>query len=267
MLKGNSLLRRLLNEAGFGFEALSAPASDALADLRGVLTADYAFATGLPAGGLVRELDEVIKGQAKLHGAIWKQWGDSRNFERFNGGRACEIVVRARPYLEGAGLSLWGFSCTLRVGGKIKHVIFLNTAHEPGAIATTIGHEIGHLIYRAMVKQRVGATEGSVSDMAAMEPVFSGHLGCVEELFSDSVVALSAYGRRGTKQILRQGAAPARSIAQAVQGLQNAFGLIDPRYRIDLTRRGIEPPWRIRYLTAMVHFFKLRCALLEIAGI
>ena len=43
--------------------------------------------------------------------------------------------------------------------------------------------------------------------------------------------------------------------------------MIGPRHGLDLTKGKMEAAWRVRYLTSMAHFFKLRCALYKSAGV
>jgi len=49
-----------------------------------------------------------------------------------------ELEVRAERYTKGAGLALRGFFCRANLGTASKFVIFVNTAHHPGAVAATL---------------------------------------------------------------------------------------------------------------------------------
>jgi len=141
-------------------------------------------------------------------------------------------------------------------------VIYLNTAHDPGAVAATIGHELGHYVYNA-----IGG--GTCAEQAAMGNIFAAHLAQEEELFSDAVVALSAYSYPKVKQILGPGSSRRGGPADAgfADQMRAALSAIDPQYRIDLDSDSLTASWRIRYLTLMIHFFKLRCALADAGGI
>lgn len=128
-------------------------------------------------------------------------------------------------------------------------------------MAATIGHELGHYVYSS-----IGA--GKCGQPAAMGSVFGQHLVEESELFSDAVVALSAYSQPTTRRILGpRGECGGSSDPGLVDRLHAACSTIDSQYRIDLRREGLTAAWRIRYLTLMIHFFKLRCALLDVAGI
>src|SRR5258707_279250 len=105
-----------------------------------------------------------------------------------------ELEVRAEPYTKGAGLALRGFFCRANMGDRSKFVIFVNTAHQKGAVAATCGHELGHYIYGSLVGEKASMT-------AFMEGAFSNHLNEADELFADSLVALSAYSPEIMQQI------------------------------------------------------------------
>jgi hypothetical protein len=45
------------------------------------------------------------------------------------------------------------------------------------------------------------------------------------------------------------------------------YAEICPEFRIDIFSRDLSAEWRLRYLTSLVHYLKLRCALFHTAGI
>ncbi len=257
-----AIIARLL--AGLNLPPRSIPGEfeHPLADLRTVISTDYREAPGFPSTELAHELLRVVENLIKPYGYIWRCWQDRQNLHQlkrvFKWG---DVVVNAQPYVQNTGLSLWGFSCETKVEDRSKFVIFLNTAHEPGAVAATIGHELGHYVYNS-----IGA--GGCGGEAAMGNIFAQHLAQEQELFSDAVVALSAYSYPDVREIVgRKGEACGRTDPGLIAQLHAAASAIDPQYRIDLSRSGLTASWRIRYLTLMIHFFKLRCALLNAAGI
>lgn len=257
----NPLLRRLLEELDLPLK-LPDDFDHPMADLQAILAADYREAPGFPPNGLARELLRIVENRVKPYGHIWRCWQDRQSLHHlrrvFNWG---DIVVNAQPYMQDTGLSLWGFSCEVKIRGRRKFVIFLNTAHDPGAVAATVGHELGHYIYNSIAT-------GKGAEQAAMGSIFTEHLTHEQELFSDAVVALSAYSHPVIRGILGSPrAARCDSDSELVGQIRSAFDAIDPQYRIDLARGDLTAPWRIRYLTLMVHFFKLRCALLDAVGI
>ncbi len=259
----DGLVSKLLTEVKIPFPSLGKRVLGHLADLKKVLSTDYAEGADLPDKNLLKELSRVVDSDIKSGMADWYQAG-KKPWEspeilpvitKLFGGR--ELELRAEPYLEGAGLALRGFFCRANVGAKSKFVIFLNTAHHPGAVVATFGHEIGHYIYGSLVGER--------APMAAfLEGTFSNHLHEEDELFADSLVAFSCYNREIMKEI-----GPIKNVRKADDlfgRIRRAYGLVGSKYELDLTDRKMGNVWRVRYLTSMVHFFKLRCALLEKTG-
>ena len=252
---------RLLDELEFPSRPLEQEADAPLADLNAVLAADYRTVRGFPRIELASELKRIVDNFIMPYGQIWQCWQDRRRLERlrrvFNWG---DVLVNAEPYVDGAGLSLWGFSTDAKVQGRRKFLIFVNTAHDPGAVAATIGHELGHHIYSAIPGRRAGEP--------ATGSILTEHFGDEQELFSDAVVAMCAYSHTAIREIAA-GASAACDGAnpKMAEQIRKAFATIDPHYRIDLDRADLTAPWRIRYLTMMVHFLKLRYALLDSAGI
>ncbi len=256
-----ALASRLLNELEFPSELLGDGAHLAFADLNAVLAADYREGRGFPPVELAQELGRIVDHFIRPYGQIWNCWQDRQRPEQlrrvFNWG---DVVVSAEPYMQGAGRSLWGFSAETKVQGRRKTVIFLNTAHERGAVAATIGHELGHHVYNAIL--------GTCADYSTIGETFTQHLSDEQELFSDAVVAMSAYSRSAIRAIIGGGLAGHDGAdVNLVERFRKALATIDSHYRIDLERDNLAALWRLRYLTLMVHLFKLRCALLETAGI
>jgi hypothetical protein len=262
----DGLVSKLLTEVKIPFPSLGKRVIGHLADLKKVLSTDYMENADLPDKKLLKELSRVVETDIKPPMQKWQPSGMRpwetpellQHLTKVFGGR--ELELRAEPYVEGAGLALRGFFCRANVGAKSKFVIFLNTAHHPGAVVATFGHEIGHFIYGSLVGER--------APMAAfLEGTFSNHLKEEDELFADSLVALCCYSRDLIKEI--------GSLRQIVPGnaeelfarIRKAYGLVGTRFELDLTQRKMGNVWRVRYLTSMVHFFKLRCALLETADL
>jgi hypothetical protein len=254
----DALVSQLLDEIEIPFGSLGKRVVARLAELKKVLAADYRQAPGLPAKPLLVELARIVEREVKTR-EIWKRWNDPQSFGpliKLFGPR--EIDVRAEPYRQGAGLALRGFFCRANVGTQAKFVIFLNTAHHPGAVAATFGHELGHYLYGALV--------GESSPMTAfMEGTFAAHLNEEHELFADSLVALAAYSTEQIEHIAGISALKSANSDNFLSRVHQAYEAIAPRLKLDLRQEGISAPWRVCYLTSMIHFFKLRCALLDTA--
>jgi hypothetical protein len=270
----DGLVSKLLCEIKIPFSSLGKRVLNHLADLKKILSTDYLEEASLPSKHLLKELARIVEteiksrasrwlpqGEMRSSAPIWRQWEDTgllSDLKSLFGGR--QIEVKAEPYLEGAGLALRGFFCRANVGDLNKFVIFLNTAHHPGAVVATFGHELGHYIYGSLV--------GEKAPMAAfLEGTFSNHLGEEDELFADSLVAYSAYDRALISEMgTLTRVLPGKS-EELFARIRKAYKLIGPRFDLDLSHRKMGNVWRVRYLTSMTHFFKLRCALLQATGL
>jgi hypothetical protein len=258
------LVSKLLNEIKVPFSSLGTRVLTQLADLKKILSTDYMDVPALPSRPLLKELAHIVEKDIKQHVPTYGSLSDLDNpqlighLDKLFGPRKLEL--RAEPYLTGAGLSLRGFYCRANVGEKSKFVIFVNTAHHPGAVGATLGHELGHFIYGSLVGEKAEHT-------AFMEGAFANHLAEEDELFADSLVALAAYTPELIKKIgsvthLKRG-----SSDDLFNSIKFAYDMIAPRYDLDLSKGKMKAAWRVRYLTSMAHFFKLRSALYNSAGV
>jgi hypothetical protein len=265
----DGLVSRLLEEIKVPYESVGKRALHQLADLKKILTANYLEGVALPPKPLLKRLASVVETEIKslIESETKSILSADRTLEtapivdhltRMFGPR--EIELRAEPYTTGAGLALRGFFCRANVGDKSKFVIFVNTAHIPAAVAATLGHELGHYIYGSLV--------GENSPMTYfMEGSFSSHLNQEDELFADSLVALSAYNRDLISKIGDLSEIVPGSADKLFSRIKGVYDLIGPKWNLDLKRGRMAAAWRVRYLTSMTHFFKLRCALHETAGL
>ena len=221
-------------------------------------------APALPHKPLIKELARVVENDIKQHTPTYGSLEDLGNPQllghlgKMFGPR--ELELRAEPYRTGAGLSLRGFYCRANLGDKSKFVIFVNTAHHPGAVGATLGHELGHFIYGSLVGEKAAHT-------AFMEGAFANHLIEQDELFADSLVALAAYSPELIKKIGNVTHLKPGSSDDLFNRIKYAYDMIGPRYDLDLSKSKMAAAWRVRYLTSMAHFFKLRCALYKSAGV
>ncbi len=260
----DNLVSRLLAEINVPFDSLGTRVLNQLSDLKKILSADYADAPALPPKPLLKELARIVDNDIKQHASAYAGLADLGSPQllgylgKLFGPR--ELELRAEPYRTGAGLALRGFFCRAILGDRSKFVIFVNTAHHPGAVAATLGHELGHYIYGSLIGEKAVHT-------AFMEGAFANHLLREDELFADSLVALAAYSPELIKQIggvtlLRPGVSD-----DLFHRIKSAYDLIASRYGLDLAKGKMAAAWRVRYLTSMAHFFKLRCALYKSAGV
>jgi hypothetical protein len=258
------LVSKLLGEIKVPFGSLGTRVLTQLADLKRILSTDYMEVPALPQKPLLKELAQVVEKDIKQHIPTYGNLSDLDNpqlrvhLNKLFGPR--ELELRAEPYTTGAGLSLRGFYCRADLGEKSKFVIFVNTAHHPGAVGATLGHELGHFIYGSWVGEKAAHT-------AFMEGAFANHLVEEDELFADSLVALAAYSPALIKKIGSVTHLEPDSSDVLFDSIKDAYDSIGPRHGLDLAKSKMAAALRVRYLTSMAHFFKLRCALYKSAGV
>jgi len=258
------LVSKLLSEINVPFGSLGTRVLTQLSDLKKILSTDYMEVPALPSKPLLKELSRVVENDIKQHTPTYEGLADLASpqliahLENLFGPRQLEL--RAEPYRTGAGLSLRGFYCRADVGDKSKFVIFVNTAHHPGAVAATLGHELGHYIYGSLVGEKAQHT-------AFMEGAFANHLNEEDELFADSLVALAAYGTDSLDRLDGIAQLQLGSSDDLFNRIKSAYKMLGPRFNLDLAKGKMAAALRVRYLTSMAHFLKLRCALYKSAGI
>jgi len=256
----DALIAQLLEELQISLLSINKQLLNKISDLKQVLATDYREAPGMPANPLIHELSRIIdlEIRSRVHGLSdnWDKADLLRHLTEVFGPR--EIEVRAQPYRRGSGLALRGFFCRAKVSQRSKFVIFLNSAHPPAVVAATFGHELGHYIYGSLVRETADFNP-------FVEGSFSRHLGDESELFADCLVALAAYDRETLKRIASADDGSRKD--RWVVLLKEIHRLIDSRYHLNLRPGRLANVSRVSYLTAMIHFFKLRRALFQRVGI
>ena len=262
MREVDGLVSHLLEEIEVPYGSLSKKVVGQLSDLKQVLAADYREVPGMPSMPLVKELARIVETEIKGRFDLSKHWDDPSCFQslvRLFGPR--EVTVKAEPYRKGAGLALRGFFCRTNISDQPKFVIFLNTAHIPVAVAATLGHELGHYLYGSLVGE-----DGPMT--AFMEGTFGAHLNEEHELFADALVALAAYSTDQIKQITAVGKFDPANPDNILKRVHKAYEMVGPLWKLELKQDRISSKtWRVGYLTSMIHFFKLRHAILDRAAV
>jgi hypothetical protein len=254
------LIDLLLRE--FRIPAFSQSLQDSkyLEDLKYLLTTDYReVVRRFLNRDVLRELskvsEDVIRPASKFLRARLRDGGirseNARLLDPLNAiFRPDDLEIRAEPYRTGAGLSLRGFYCRANISDKSRIVIFLNTAHCPGAVATTFAHELGHHVYERLYRG---------SPVAAWEGAFHSHLEEPDEVFADTLVSLSMYSSRLIRKIRLSQRPPVDRI-DFVRQVKFAYGLMPFPYRVDLLDTKLNKVQRLYYLAELVHFLRLRAA-------
>lgn len=142
---------------------------------------------------------------------------------------------------------------------ELGPIIWLNLAHPPGAVAASLGHELGHWYHDRLFE--ASAAKGA---KVFFNSNFAQHFEDPAELFADLFPVLAAYPRdlalrifptRGWRATLAQ--MDRRILGRVRAYLRGNYGFDTP------DARNREPPRRLYYITSMVHFARLRWALLR----
>jgi len=141
-------------------------------------------------------------------------------------------------------------------------LIWLNVAHLPGAVAASFGHELGHWF-----RERMLGPGESAPTRAFFNSDFAEHLRRPDELFADLFPVISAYPTAIAERVFptgtwRQRLRKAAGLDRATLARLRAH--LGSNYGFDIEQRlDWEPPRRLYYITSMLHFARLRWALLE----
>lgn len=168
------------------------------------------------------------------------------------------IHLQAAPYLGPEGMALRGFYLDKAPETLKRPLIYLNTAHHLGAVAATFMHEIGHYV-TAKVTGRAGHGVHYLFSAA-----HNSHLSQPAELAADVLVSLAAYPVPLARRIF---ASPWDwgLVARADRLPDQTFARIREHVRklcgIDFGD-SLPPGQSFNYLTGMIHYAKLRWAVL-----
>jgi hypothetical protein len=175
-------------------------------------------------------------------------------------GWAAELGLhfKAAPYAGDDGMALRGFYVTRAHGMLKRPLIYVNTAHHPVAVSSTFCHEVGHHLSSGLI----GAHDEPVHFF--FDADYAAHLADPCELAADVVVSLAGYPEPIARKIFsvpwKWGlVARAKDLTEAA--LAEVAGHLKRVYGFDLMER-IPDAQRLNYLSGMIHFAKLRWALL-----
>jgi len=169
------------------------------------------------------------------------------------------VHCKAAPYVEDNGMALRGFYVA-NSSGLLKYpLIFVNTAHHRLAAMTTFVHELGHHV----ACQRLRLDPEPVHFF--FDAAYADHLGEPAELAADVMVSLAGYPQDTAREIFasdwnwglvaRAENLPEAAFKEVRRHLKRAYGF-------DLPLEQMSDSQRLHYLTGMIHYAKLRWALL-----
>jgi hypothetical protein len=255
--KDERLVTEVLGEALSGFSPQVAAWKNPEAEIRKLVRRDYVRSVRRTLN--YRQVRELVKAFSQIFPGFNSRPIDKMSVERFaEMATAIGFHFKASPCAEEDGLALRGFYITPRKGLLKRPLIYVNTAHHPLAIATSFCHELGHHVSSGLFK-------------LDREPVhfffdadYASHLEATSELAADAAVSFAGYPEPIARKIF---AAPwdwglvarAKNLTEAA--LNEIRGHLRKVYGFDLMER-IPVNQRLNYLSGMIHYAKLRWALL-----
>jgi len=226
-------------------------------DFRRLVKRDYVRALRRNVG--CRELKTLLLAVEKIlarRGGDVQAWGSLEAMRATAAG--FPLHFKAEPYGGDEGLALRGFyadkdSRTLR-----RPLIFVNTSHVPIAVSATFCHEFAHYLTAELLESQPESLH------FFYDAAYASHLDDPVELVADAIVALRAYSRGLARQIFktpwswglvgRIGSLPGGAFEQVRMHLKRNTGF---DFSPDLPALQ-----NIHYLSGMIHYAKLRWALL-----
>jgi hypothetical protein len=169
------------------------------------------------------------------------------------------LHFKASPNAGDDGLALRGFYVTRKESMLKRPLIYVNTAHQPIAISATFCHELGHHISSELL----GRDEETPVHFF-FDADYAAHLDQPNELAADAMVSVAGYPQPVARKIFatpwRWGlVAKAKDLTEAA--LAEVRGHLRKAYGFDVMDL-IAANQKLHYLSGMIHYAKLRWALL-----
>lgn len=145
-----------------------------------------------------------------------------------------------------------------------RPIIWLNCQHTETAVGATLAHELGHHFWAQIADCDEPTTRTLHHDG------FAGHVDDPRELFADAFPAIGGYPQAAARRLfsrakwwqpqLRDGSSARDAVARIERHVHR-------HYPGDLGGRGgLSTGLRLYYLGSLVHFSKLRAAILRVTG-
>jgi hypothetical protein len=168
------------------------------------------------------------------------------------------LNLSIRKCRERDGMALRGFYVhSIEEIAQARHkggLIYLNTAHHPAAVGATFCHEIGHHLALDVLRRSDDRPVHYFFDAA-----YSSHLDDPVELTADVLVSIAAYPKSAARKMFSSEVAAiqevsGRNLLRLLEYLKSGWGIDFQGPR--------QPGHHLIYLAGMVHYAKLRRALL-----
>jgi hypothetical protein len=169
------------------------------------------------------------------------------------------LHFKASPNVGEDGLALRGFYITRQEGILKRPLIYVNTAHQPIAVSSTFCHEVGH----HLSSELLGRDEDTPVHFF-FDADYASHLAEPNELAADAMVSIAGYPEPVARKIFATEwkwglVAKAKDMTEAA--LAEVRGHLKQAYGFDVMEL-IAANQRLHYLSGMIHYAKLRWALL-----
>jgi hypothetical protein len=251
----DNVVQAILNKAGVvgarELEAWKRPQ----AEIRKLSQCDYGT-------NLRRELDfDQIKELVARATDVWPRFNQaavgplSDKFFSSAAG-ALQLHLKAAPY---TSLALYGFYVDSSETSLKKPLIYINSAHHTLARGTAFCHEVGHHFCTEIAKPKPAAGVRFFFDAS-----YSEHLRDQDELAADVIVSLAGYPKPAARRIWGK-TQPTEEAAKdelndaVIQGIRT---YLKECYGFDFSSK-LSPDQNLQYLAGMIHYAKLRIALLD----
>jgi len=228
-----------------------------LRDLEKLLKRDYSKALRKHVGRA--EVLRLTKSASKLWPGLNREKlpvPTKADFAAISGQLSLNLSIR--KCRERDGMALRGFYVrSIEEIAKARQkggLIYLNTAHHPAAVGATFCHEIGHHLALNVLP---GADDRQVHYF--FDAAYSSHLDDPVELTADILVSLAAYPKSAARKMFNSEIAAihevsGRNLVRLLEYLKSGWGIDFEGPR--------QPRHHLIYLAGMVHYAKLRRALL-----
>lgn len=161
-----------------------------------------------------------------------------------------------------SGLALFGFYLSSGPGSHRRPLICVNAAHHRAVVGTAFAHEVGHHVTESLFASR------TPRPLPSLYTGYESHLDDPRELAADIAVSLGMYPQRTALKLF--GEIEGVTVEPAEQHLRSAtraaaIQYVSNQYGLDLSVLSVQK--QIQYQAALIHFTKLREALLSQYGI
>ena len=226
-------------------------------EIRKLAQTDYAKS-------LRRQLSEAeVKALVARATDIWPQFNrvvvgppSDKLFSRAAG--ALQLHLKSAPY---NSLALYGFYVDPSQTALQKPLIYVNSSHHQLAMGTAFCHEVGHHFYSGISKPK------STGLRFYFDAAYAEHLRDSGELAADIIVSVAGYPQEAAAAILPRDKAKDGSPKDLNDAVFRAVRRhLKKAYGFDFSTK-LLPGQNLQYLAGMIHYAKLRIALLQEYGV